>query len=124
MAKAKRDEDREERISMEIVVDAYGAEEQAMGWYYYLEDQLQFPFTAVCTQKRAISPLKIGDEVDVIGMGPEEECEREMFVKIRWDKDGLAVPLSQLTPISEMSEQTREAVEDWHYWVGMGYEFG
>ena len=125
MAKAKRDEDREERISMEIVVDAYGAEEQAMGWYYYLEDQLQFPFTAVCTQKRAISPLKIGDEVDVIGMGPEEECEREVFVNIRWDRDGLlAVPLSQLTPISEMAEQTREAVEDWHYWNEMGYEFG
>ena len=78
MTKTKRDEDREERISMEIVVDAYGAVEQAMGWYYYLEDQLQFPFTAVCTQKRAISPLQIGDEVDVIGMGPEEECEREI----------------------------------------------
>ena len=28
--------DREERIEMEIVVDAYGAEKRAMGWYYYL----------------------------------------------------------------------------------------
>jgi hypothetical protein len=89
MAKVKRDEDREERISMEFIVDAYGAEEQAMGWYYYLEDKLQFPYTAVCTQKRAISPLQIGDEVDVIGMAPEEECEREMFIKIRWDRHGL-----------------------------------
>lgn len=124
MAKVKRDEDREERISMEIVVDAYGSEEQAMGWYYYLEEQIQFPFTAVCTQKRAISPLQTGDEVDVIGMAPEEECQREMFIKIRWDKSGLAVPLSQLTPIRKTPEQTREAVEDWHYWVGMGYEFG
>ena len=33
MAIAERDEEREERISMEIVVDAYGPEEQAMGWY-------------------------------------------------------------------------------------------
>ena len=32
---------------MEIVVDAYGLEEQAMGWYSYLEEKLQFPFTAV-----------------------------------------------------------------------------
>jgi Calcium binding len=31
-----RDEERERRISMEIVVDAYGPEEQAMGWYYSL----------------------------------------------------------------------------------------
>lgn len=30
----RRDEQREERIGMEIIVDAYGAEEQAMGWYY------------------------------------------------------------------------------------------
>jgi len=124
MVKVKRDEDREERISMEIVVDAYGAEEQAMGWYYCLEDKLEFPFTAVCTLKRAISPLQIGDEVEVIGMAPEEECEREMFIMIRWDKGRLAVPLSQLKPVSATPEQTRVAVGDWHYWVGMGYEFG
>jgi hypothetical protein len=120
MPNIKRDEGREERISMEIVVDAYGAEEQAMGWYYYLEDQLQFPFTAECTQKRAISPLQIGDEVVVIGMPPEDECERELFVTIRWDKGKLGVPLSQLKPISETPEQTREGGEDWHYWVEMG----
>jgi len=84
----------------EIIVDAYGPEEQAMGWYYYLEDQLDFPFTAICTGKRAISPLQVEDEVDIIGMAPEEECNKEMFVTIRWGKDGLAVPLSQLTPIS------------------------
>ena len=73
---------------MEIIVDAYSPEEQAMGWYYYLEDTLQFPFTAVCNGKRAISPLLVEDEVDVIGMAPEEECEKEMFVTIRWERDG------------------------------------
>ncbi len=31
-----RDEEREQRISMEIVVDAYGPEEQAMGWYMFV----------------------------------------------------------------------------------------
>jgi hypothetical protein len=40
-----RDAEREERITMEIVVDAYGAEEQAMSWYYYLQNTMQFPFT-------------------------------------------------------------------------------
>jgi hypothetical protein len=38
----QEDEEREERISMEIIVDAYDAEEQAMGWYYYLEETIQF----------------------------------------------------------------------------------
>ena len=123
MKKIKKNEEREERIMMEIIVDAHGPEEQALGWYYYLEDNLCFPFTAICNEKRATSPLLVKDEVDVIGMAPEEECEREMFVTIRWEKDGLAVPLSQLTPISETSAETVEAVKDWHYWVKMGYKF-
>jgi hypothetical protein len=123
MVKQKKDKEREECIAMEIIVDANGPEEQVMGWYYYLEDELYFPFTAICNEKRAISPLLVKDEVDVIGMAPEEECEREMFVTIRWGRDGLAVPLSQLTPISATDSQTIEAVEDWHYWVNMGYKF-
>jgi len=125
MAKRKpiKNKDREERIGMEIIVDAYGSEEQAMGWYYYLEEKLQFPFTAICSAKRAISPLQIKDEVDVLGMAPEDECQNEMFVMIRWERDGLAVPLSQLISIKSTDRQTREAVEDWHYWVQMGYEF-
>lgn len=120
----RRDEKREERIRMEIIVDAYGAEEQALGWYYYLEDQLRFPFLATCIKKRPISPLHVEDEVEVIGLPPEDECTREMFVTVRWDKDRLAVPLSQLKPAKNTDAKTREAVEDWHYWVGMGYEFG
>ncbi len=125
MSKAKQtlDPEREQRITMEIVVDAYDAAERAMGWYYYLQDQLRFPFTAICIDKRSISPLRIKDEVEVIGMPGEEECEHEMFVTIRWEKEGLAVPLSQLKPISATDEQTKQAIEDWHYWVKMDYEF-
>jgi hypothetical protein len=124
MAKVEKDETREERIHIEIVVDAYGPEEQAMGWYAYLDDILQFPFMAHCTAKRAISPLQVGDEVDVLNMAPEDECQHEMFVMIRWEKDGLGVPLSQLAVIHAEDEgETQQAVEDWLYWVGRGYEF-
>jgi hypothetical protein len=120
----RQNKDREERIEMEIIVDAYGPEEQAMGWYYYLEGQLRFPFTAICSAKRAISPLQVKDEVDVLRMAPEEECEKEMFVMIRRGKGRLAVPLAQLTVGNAADEKTRQAVEDWHYWVQMGYQFG
>jgi len=57
--KTELNEEREERIAMEIIVDAYGPEEQAMGWYYYLKDTVEFPFSAVCFAARSISPLKI-----------------------------------------------------------------
>ena len=55
-------------------------------------------------------------------MAEMEECEHEMFVKIRWERCGLAVPLSQLKP-TDADKDTKEAVEDWLYWVAMGYEF-
>lgn len=116
MAKVERDEEREERITMKIVVDAYGAEEQAMGWYYYLQDTMQFPFTAVCISKRHSSPVKEGKTVEVVGMAPEDECEQEMFVEIDWDGDTLAVPLIQLNA-PEADEETQQAIADWHYWV-------
>lgn len=35
-----REPEREHRISMEIVVDAYDSGERAMGWYYYLQDTI------------------------------------------------------------------------------------
>src|SRR5271166_3153561 len=60
MAKPKRDPVREERIHEEIIVDAYGPEEQAMGWYYYLEDKIHFPFQAKCITSKVISPLQKG----------------------------------------------------------------
>jgi len=123
MSRTREDPKRERRIAMEIIVDAYGPEERAMGWYYYLEEKLRFPFRAQCIAERKISPLRKGDEVDVVRMAPEEECEHEMFVEIRREKGTLAVPLSQLKPIAATDKDTKEAVEDWHYWVNQGHEF-
>jgi len=108
---------------MEIVVDSYGPEEQAMGWYYYLEDNIDFPLTGRCTSERRISPLRVGEEVNVVKMAPEDDCMHEMFVEIEWSNRTLAVPLSQLEPV-KTDRKTQEAIEDWHYWVSRGYEFG
>ena len=82
MARA-REEIREQRIAMEAVVDAYGSSERAMGWYYYLDGKMKVPFKARCRFARPISVLKVREEVDVLGMVPETECESEMFVWVR-----------------------------------------
>src|SRR6266567_777576 len=116
------DEEREQRISMEIIVDAYGPEEQALGWHAYLSGTLNFPFSARCVALRAISPLELGEEVEVVGMAPDEECLHEMFVLIRWKERQLAVPLMQLESI-QVDEETQQAIEDWRDWVNQGYEF-
>lgn len=119
----KREPAREKRIDMEIVVDAYYAVEQAMGWYYYLKENLKFPFPAMCVKKRDISPLKLKDQVEVVGMPHEDECERELFVSILWEGRRFAVPLDQLQ-CERSDKKTKQAVEDWHYWVKQGYQFG
>src|SRR6266849_3023504 len=93
----------------------------ATGWYNYLSDTLEFPFTARCIVRRATSPLEPGDEVEVVGIAPDEECEHEMFVLIQWSPLPLAVPLMQLEGI-DVDEETQQAIEDWHYWVNRGYE--
>lgn len=121
MTRIDRDEAREHRITMEAVVDAYGPEEQAMGWYYYLADKLSFPFEATCVSTRPISPLQEGEMVEVTEMAPEDECLREMFVTVRWQGRALAVPLAQLEP-TEVDDDTEEAAADWRYWVARGYE--
>ena len=122
MAKRKRDSARENRIHDEIIVDANGPEEQAMSWYYYLEGKFRFPFRAMCTASRAASPLRKGESIQVRRMAPEDRCSQDMLVMIRWQDRNLAVPLSQLTVIHP-DESTRQAIEDWHYWVSQGYCF-
>ncbi len=123
MANRPKEPEREERIAMEIVVDAYDSQERAMGWYYYLQGQLQFPFLTHCIAERVVSPLQVGDEVEVVDMAPEDECQHEMFVLMPWERRTLAVPLSQLRSYDHVDEETQQAVEDWHYWVERGYEF-
>jgi Calcium binding len=122
MAKRKEDPVREERIQNEVVVDAYGPQEQAMGWYYYLEDKIRFPFQAKCIVVKAVSPLLKGEIVEVQGMAPEEACSSEMLVLMKWQGRTMAVPLSQLQAIKG-NKATDEAIADWHYWVAQGYCF-
>jgi len=119
MSRRKRDPVREDRIHNEAIVDA-GPEEQAMSWYYYLEGKISFRFKAKCLAAKVVSPLKKGETVEVIRMAPDDVCEHDMLVLVRWQGRKVAVPLSQLTAF-DPDESTAEAIGDWHYWVAQGY---
>jgi hypothetical protein len=110
-------EEREDRIWSEIVVDAYNPEEQALGWYYYLEENLSFPFEARCVRERSVSPLREGETVRVTGLPDEQSCMEEMFVTIEWDDRMFGVPLSQLEGI-DLDAEAQQAIADWKYWHG------
>jgi hypothetical protein len=119
MKKPKRDQVREDRIENEAIVDA-GPDEQAMSWYYYLEGKIRFPFQAQCRAANPVSPLLKGECVEVIRMAPEDVCEHDMLVQIKWQGRKMAVLLSQLVAI-DPNESTDEAISDWHYWTAQGY---
>ena len=116
------DPKREARIRDEIVVDSYNESERAMGWYCYIEAQLAFSFSASCRSKRSMSPLKVGEQVRVVAMAPEDDCTSEVYVFVKYGRSKLAVPLGQLD-CHTSDENTSQAVADWHYWQARGYEY-
>ena len=123
MARAKIDKAREERITMEIVVDCYNETERFTGWFCHLENKLEFPFRARCVTPKEVSPLKKGEEVEVIGMLDEGwENPSEILVRIKWQGRKLGVPLAQLEGV-EVNNQTAVVIADWHYWCARGYCF-
>jgi hypothetical protein len=122
MRKPAKDKIREDRIHNEAVVDAYGSEEKAMSWYYYLENKIRFSFQAKCIVANVASPIKKGETVEVRRLAPDDACSTDILVLIRWQGRNMAVPLFQLAPV-DPDESTAEAIGDWHYWVARGYLF-
>ena len=116
MTRSERDEDRDKRIEMEIIVDAYGPEEQAMGWHAYLDDTLEFPFEARCRSEHEESSLEEGDPVRAVGMSSTEPTLSQQFVTIEWMDRERGVPLKQLEPV-DVGNTTERAIADWHYWL-------
>lgn len=120
----KHDDEREERITMEIIVDAYNESEVRTGWYCYLENTLAFPFEAECLKSRKVSPLKPGERVIVLGMLEDDEDDDlgEMMVEVEWRDCTMGIPLAQIQGI-DVDEKTAEAIADWHYWVVQERQF-
>lgn len=108
MSRGKTNPEREERIAMEIVVNSYTPEEQRMGWYYYLENSLNFPFSAIWN----------GSPVEVVEMSSEDDCEREMCVDVLYREGDLidifSVSLIDIQ-IGDVDAKTAEAIADWNY---------
>ncbi|WP_341525559.1 calcium-binding protein [Nostoc sp. UHCC 0302] len=126
MPSIEPDENREHRIKTEIIVDADDdKEERAMGWYYYLDDTLNFPFMAKWTKKGRKSAAEEKD-VEVLGMAPDDECLKDMFVEVVYpngkDEDVFSAKLSDIKAI-DADDETQEALADWEYWLARGYKF-
>jgi hypothetical protein len=126
MSTFELDENRDRRISAEVIADAYTDEEQTLNWYYYLESKLKFPFQAKWLNQKSTSSPTDGEDVEVLEMSNEDDCTEDMFVEVLYTEgkaqDIFSVPLSEIQAV-EADDATQEAIADWKYWVGKGYHF-
>ena len=122
-ARPPEDPEREERIQDEVIVDCYNEEEQASGWFCYLEDRIACPFTAECSHELPSSPLKTGEKVTVLKiLDLDPPASGTFLAQIERHDRNHGVPLSQLRAV-DADEATTEALADWSYWVARGYSF-
>ncbi|CAD5931338.1 hypothetical protein PCC9214_01305 [Planktothrix tepida] len=126
MVSIEKDESREERITYEIIVDAYDEQEVAMGWYYYLNDNINFPFAGKWSRKVRKTGKIQEKEVKVLGMASEDECLSDMYVEVvdvGNNEDNVhTVRLSDIEAI-DPDEKNQQALGDWQYWIEQGYHF-
>jgi hypothetical protein len=126
MPSVEPDKIREQRIKTEIIADAEEKEDRAMAWYDYLDDTLNFPFMGKWTKKGRKTSSPQEKQVEVLGMAPDDECEKDMFVEVVYpdgkDEDVFTARLSEIEAI-DTDDETKEALADWQYWLARGYKF-
>ncbi len=118
MSRPVYDREREKRLDYEVFVDAYTKEEQALCWYYYLENKITFPFQA-----------RWGNEiVEVTDMDEDSEeagsdlrqldsarCKLNVLYREGDMEDIFPVLVTELEPVNA-DEKTQEAIADLRYW--------
>lgn len=110
-------EEIQNKIDYEIIVDCYDEYEVSMGWYYYMEETLEFPFTATAQVKKRDGSLE-KREVIITGLASDEEgfLSRDFNLEMENGELLVSIAYSKLSQI-KASTPTLEAFQIWNYWV-------
>jgi hypothetical protein len=114
----EHDEEREHRIRNEAIPDAYGEEEVAMSWYYYMADNLEFPIKAKV--KLRLRGGKTEEKtVKIVEVDPKSETSLTLRLGIT---EGKSDRVQYISPEDIVSIQTTEGnleiLNDWLYGHG------
>jgi len=113
------DDEMQYKIDYEIIVDAYDEYEQSMGWFYFFEETLEFPFTATAQLKRRDGTTE-SKRVKLTGLVSKEEDFRDNDFNLEMEQGQYVRPIaySALSDI-RASDETLEAFEIWDFaWRG------
>jgi AAA+ ATPase superfamily predicted ATPase len=110
------DEERENRITNQVIVDCYDESEEMMGWYYYMYDALSFPMKAIANIPTA-SGKTVQKKVKIVKIDPDSEKGRPFRIGVM--ENGGRV-ISYISPEYliriEESPENVEIINDWLYW--------
>lgn len=110
------DPTRHNRIRDEVIVDCQDEDEELMGWYYYMADNLEFPIAATVrfALRGGKSEVKPAQIVDV-----DPKAERGSAIRVGITEMGSErvqyISLEDIASIDTTPENA-EIINDWLYW--------
>ncbi|MCW5921270.1 MAG: hypothetical protein KIS77_02930 [Saprospiraceae bacterium] len=107
---------REHRILDEIIVDCYDEEEELMGRYYYMTDNLEFPITAT-----ARMPLRGGTTEEkteqIVEVDPKSETGSPIRLGVAEEGSERIHHISPADLVRlDTTPENLEIINDWLYW--------
>lgn len=108
----------ERRLYEEIIVDCRDEYEQRMSWFYFVQDEMCFPFEAKI-ELRKRGGGKILKKVNVIDLSSDYTNSERIFdlkVAVELEDYIIEIPLAKLIEANG-TEETNEVIEIWEYWI-------
>jgi len=105
-------------IYNDILIDCNGEGDQNMSWFYYIQDEFEFPFKASIQIKKA-NGKTITKKIKVIGpSSTDQDFDRnyQLNMEIEFDDYIIDYPLKELKDIKG-SEQMQDTIEAYIYWL-------
>lgn len=112
------------KIDDEIIVDCYDDYEVQMGWYYFFEEELEFPFEAEIGIRTREGTTNV-TTVDVLGIATEEgdvDHLQEVSLEVSPQKSELIleIGISKLSNVKG-NQAVRDVFEIWNFWKSGKY---
>ena len=108
----------DEIIRNEILVDYKDIYERNMSWFYYIRDEIEFPFIAYIEFKD-LERRKLFRKINVLDLldyDPGFEHNLELKVEFQMSDYIMECPISKLEKI-KAPESTIKVIELWKYWI-------
>lgn len=99
-------------------MDCYDEIEVSMGWYYFMEETLEFPFKATVPLKKRDGSTEM-KEVKITGLASDEEgfTGKDFNFQMENGEYLQTIAYSKLSNV-KASPETLEAFKIWNYWLG------